>query len=72
VSLRASDALTVAAVLLAASWLIAIARNVQLPLGLPRNVLIWAAILAGILSFALSWRDLARKSKKPPGDGPLK
>ena len=68
-SVRVSDALIVVAVLLVASWLIAIARNVQLPLGLPRNLLIWSALLAGAVSFGLSWRELTRKSKKPPDDG---
>jgi hypothetical protein len=67
-SIRVSDALTVVAVLLVASWLVAIARDVRLPLGLPRNVLIWLAILSGAVSFALSWRELNRKSKKPPDD----
>jgi uncharacterized membrane protein YedE/YeeE len=67
-SLRVSDALIVVAVLLVASWLIAIARNVQLPLGLPRNLLIWLALLAGGVSFGLSWRELSRKGKNPPDD----
>jgi len=68
VSLRASDALIVVAVLLGASWLIAIARGVQLPLGLPRNLLIWVALASGVISFVLSWRELNRKARKPPDD----
>jgi hypothetical protein len=70
-SLRISDALIIVAVLLAASWMISIGRNVQLPLGLPRNLLIWLAILATSASFALSWRDAMRKDKeRRERDGP--
>ncbi len=63
-SVRLSDTLIVVAVLLAASWLLAIARDVQLPLGLPRNLLIWVAMGTAAASFALSWRDAMRKDRE--------
>ncbi len=63
-SLRLSDALIVVGVLLATSWMLAIARDVQLPLGLPRNLLIWLALGATATSFALSWRDAMRKDRE--------
>lgn len=63
-SVRLSDTLIVVAVLLAASWMLAIARDFALPIGLPRNLLIWLAMGLAAASFALSWRDAMRRDKE--------
>ena len=60
-TLRLPDVLMVMALMLAATWLAAVSFGLQLPLGLPRNLLIWLAIGAATVSFWLSWRELGKK-----------
>lgn len=73
VNLRLPDVLMIVALILAVAWLATVGFGLRLPLGLPRNLLIWLAIGAAGMSFVMTWRELNRTTRRgahrdePPG-----